>query len=136
MIKERRHSKQREYIYQFIMDSNTHPSAEEVYTALKVIVPGLSLGTVYRNLRLLVDDGRIREFTTAGSSVSRFDGVTDDHEHVICTACGKIIDIPPTINKREYQSLSEQLGGVILSHTLSYFGICKDCAQKANVSNV
>ncbi len=129
MRKERRHSRQREHIYQLVASSKSHPSAEDVYSAAKEHITTLSLGTVYRNLRLLVDEGKLREVTVEGSAVTRFDGMTEEHEHFICTTCGKIKDLELTLHETEYQNVSARLeGDIITSHKLSYFGICKECS--------
>jgi Fur family peroxide stress response transcriptional regulator len=131
MIKERRHSKQREHIYRLVTSSKSHPSAEDVYSAVKEHIPAISLGTVYRNLRLLVEEGKLREVQVDGSTVSRFDGMTEDHEHFICTGCGTILDILPSITADDYHRAAGSIqGGSIMSHKLSYFGLCRSCIQK------
>lgn len=131
MIKERRYSKQREHIYQLVVSSKNHPSAEDVYSAVKAHIPAISLGTVYRNLRLLVEEGKLREVTVEGSTVARFDGMTEDHEHFICTECGTILDILPSITHSDYQRAAGSIqGGTIVSHKLSYYGLCGSCTQK------
>ena len=53
----KRYSRQRELIYQAVLGSKEHPTAEMVYQWLKPVAPNLSLGTVYRNLTLLAEEG-------------------------------------------------------------------------------
>lgn len=131
MIKERRHSKQREHIYQLVASSKSHPSAEDVYSAAKEHIPAISLGTVYRNLRLLVEEGKLREVLIDGSTITRFDGMTADHEHFICTGCGTILDILPSITPADYERAAGNIqGGTIMSHKLSYYGLCSSCIAK------
>lgn len=131
MIKERRYSKQREHIYQLVVSSKSHPSAEDVYSAAKELIPSISLGTVYRNLSLLVEEGKLREVLVDGSTITRFDGMTEDHEHFICTGCGTILDILPSITADDYQRAAGSVhGGRIMSHKLSYYGLCSSCIQK------
>jgi len=131
MTKERRHSKQREHIYHLVASSKSHPSAEDVYSAAKELIPSISLGTVYRNLRLLVEEGKLREVLVDGSTITRFDGMTEDHEHFICTGCGMILDIHPSITSADYQRATGSIqGGTIMSHKLSYYGLCSSCIQK------
>jgi Fe2+ or Zn2+ uptake regulation protein len=129
MIKQSRYSKQREQIYNTVLSSKSHPTADEVYSATKELIPDISLGTVYRNLRLLVGQGKLKEVIIDGSSVSRFDPMTVDHEHFVCTKCGRIEDLEPTMSEASYPDISARLGGRVTSHKLSYFGICSRCLR-------
>lgn len=93
----------------------------------KSSMPGLSLGTVYRNLRLLAEEGAIKEVHSAGSA-SRFDGMTSEHEHFICNSCGKIRDIAPTIGDKAAKFAEPALhGGVVTGYSLNYYGLCSEC---------
>ena len=68
-----RFSQQRERIYQTVLESRAHPTAEMVYQQLKPEMPRLSLGTVYRNLQQMAREGRLTELD---GPVTRFDAVT------------------------------------------------------------
>ena len=92
MEKKVRYSHQRERIYEYLLASIEHPSAEMVYEALRPEIRGLSLGTVYRNLKLLEDLGKVRRVTTHQGS-ERYDAICGDHIHFICHSCGTIRDI-------------------------------------------
>jgi Fe2+ or Zn2+ uptake regulation protein len=116
-------------ILSVVRRSHSHPTAEEVYSEAKAVLPSLSLGTVYRNLRLLAGDGQIREVLLGGSS-ARFDGTIEDHEHFICTNCSKITDIEPTISTPKSESLERQIpDSVVSTYKLTYFGLCPDCSK-------
>ena len=65
MAKTIRHSRQREKIYNYLVDAIEHPTAEMIHTALREEIPGLSLGTVYRNLNLLEELGKISSASPA-----------------------------------------------------------------------
>ena len=80
-----RFSQQRERIYQTVLESRAHPTAEMVYQQLKPEMPRLSLGTVYRNLQQMAREGRLTELD---GPVTRFDAVTRPHTHFRCRACG------------------------------------------------
>ena len=73
-----RFSQQRERIYQTVLESRAHPTAEMVYQQLKPEMPRLSLGTVYRNLQQMAREGRLTELD---GPVTRFDAVTRPHTH-------------------------------------------------------
>ena len=124
-----KYSKQRELIYEAIEKNAVHPTADEVYTMLKGDHPGLSLGTVYRNLNLLAELGEAKKITTPDGA-DRFDGHTTPHYHFCCTCCGKVKDI--YVEDMDYigEFAGKHFDGVIESHTAMFFGKCKDCAQK------
>ena len=84
-----RHSPQRERIYQAVASSREHPTAQMVYRHLRPELPQLSLGTVYRNLRQLAQEGRLRELD---GPVARYDSVLPPHGHVRCVRCGALSD--------------------------------------------
>jgi len=83
MEKKLRHSHQRERIYEYLTRSCEHPSAEMVYNDLRPEIPGLSLGTVYRNLKLLEELGKIRR-VTSHQGTERYDAICGDHAHFLC----------------------------------------------------
>ena len=127
--KKLRYSHQREMIYQYLMGTQEHPSAEMVYDALRSEIKGLSLGTVYRNLRLLEDLGKVRRVASINGT-ERYDACCDDHAHFTCQNCGAVHDL----RKAEL----EQVRGVInlpegyqlgqLNLTIS--GLCPECLNK------
>ena len=86
-----RYSKQRELVMQTVQNLCDHPTAEEIYDAAVKECPGLSLGTVYRNLNSLVDAGRVRRVSIPGKA-DRFDHTLPWHSHLYCTVCGSVTD--------------------------------------------
>ena len=89
----RRCSKKRDAVRELIRSSKSHPTAQWVYEQLKPRFPDLSLGTVYRNIKVLLEEG---ELASAGvtSGEERFDGEPRPHPHAICKRCGLIKDLP------------------------------------------
>jgi Fur family peroxide stress response transcriptional regulator len=87
-----RYSRQREEILRVVQTTDTHPTADWVYEQVRKTLPHVSLGTVYRNLNLLADEGLIQR-VILDDGIVRFDGNTHDHHHFICTKTGKIYDI-------------------------------------------
>jgi Fur family peroxide stress response transcriptional regulator len=75
-----------------VQTTDTHPTADWVYEQVRKILPHVSLGTVYRNLNLLADEGLIQR-VILDDGIVRFDGNTNDHHHFICTKTGKIYDV-------------------------------------------
>ena len=91
MEKKLRYSRQREMIYEYLRGTCEHPSAETVYEALRPQIPGLSLGTVYRNLKLLEELGKIQRISAQG--IERYDACQGDHAHFLCEKCGMLRDL-------------------------------------------
>ena len=125
----RRTSNKRSAIYEALCNTTAHPSAEQLYSQLKPEIPDLSLGTVYRNLNVLMQDGLI---ITVGhvNGEERYDANTSDHSHFVCTKCGRVNDIflDLSIDKR-YPNVAELMGGKVKGRSLSYFGLCKNCCE-------
>ena len=123
-MKEKRFSQQRERIYQAVCDSKEHPTAQMVYDQLKPEMPKLSLGTVYRNLQQMAEEGRIMEL---GGPVNRFDAIVEPHTHLRCVRCGQVADgeIPydATLDRAV-----ETGGWQVKSLVLMFTGICPACA--------
>ncbi len=126
----KRYSKKRESIIECMKNTKTHPSADWVYGQLKSEYPDLSLGTVYRNINELQKEGIVCSVATVNNK-ERFDARTDPHTHVICSRCGKIvdvdgIDVPETI-LADAQSKTDF---AISYSRLQLVGICADCLKK------
>lgn len=124
-------SRQRELIYNQVMNNPIHPTADEVYSALKKDNPNLSLGTVYRNLNMLSELGMLQKLRIADGS-DRFDGRTDKHLHMVCDKCGKVFDIETDVLAGAEEKIRAEHGHIITKMTLNLNGICADCAAKAN----
>ena len=86
-----RFSSQREIIREIVKSTNAHPTADWIYTKAKKRLPNLSLGTVYRNLKQLDEEGTIKAITDG--NISRYDWNTASHDHMKCKVCGEIIDV-------------------------------------------
>lgn len=122
-----RYSQQRERIYQTVMASRRHPTAQMVYDALQPELPQLSLGTVYRNLRQLAQAGYLRELE---GPVSRFDGDLRPHSHIRCIHCGAVADVPvPYDPELDRPGMVEDWK--VRDHELMFNGICPACAGKS-----
>ena len=86
-----RYSHQRELIKQVVYSTNSHPTADWIYDQVKGSVPNISLGTVYRNLKQMNNEGYIR--TIYDGSIARYDWNMDSHYHLKCNTCGDLIDV-------------------------------------------
>jgi Fe2+ or Zn2+ uptake regulation protein len=132
-----RNTKQRQAIFEAIERHGGHLTADEIYRLVKRRFPRLSLGTVYRNLRLLVAQGDLRELDF-GMAVTYFETTKDSHYHLICRVCGSIADADIPIERR-LQSVVGQasnLGGFhIEGHRLDFIGVCAVCQSEPGKTN-
>ncbi|CAM4478352.1 peroxide-responsive transcriptional repressor PerR [Paenibacillus tarimensis] len=119
---------QRHAILAYLMDSMTHPTADEIYKALSPQFPSMSVATIYNNLRLFVEAGLVRELTY-GDSSSRFDADLSDHYHAICKCCGSIVDFayPPLLDVE--RAASKETGFVVEGHRMEIYGVCGSCLK-------
>lgn len=126
----KRYSRQRELIYDVLLHSREHPTAEMVYKLLKPEHPSLSLGTVYRNLNQLVEEGTIASLPF---SVERFDANTEPHAHFVCKACKSVYDIMAIDYDFSLDGeAGEKSGHTIDQHMLIFYGACKACSEEKN----
>ena len=129
MEKKLRHSHQRDMIYNYMLETKEHPSAEMIYEDLNKIEPNLSLGTVYRNLKLLEELGMVRKVTNV-NNVERYDAMTYDHIHFVCDECGSVFDLPNFDNEVIKEKFSNEVGGEINWVNIILGGKCKHCREK------
>ena len=124
-----KYSRQRELIYQAVLESREHPTADAVYQAVRRICPDISLGTVYRNLGRLAECGAIRKIGVPDGS-DHFDGTLREHYHLFCTRCGCVYDIDlPEIGEIA-RSVEQETGFAVTRYELTFHGLCANCKQQ------
>lgn len=121
-------SRQRNYILQVLKNTSIHPTANWIYDQLKPEFPGLSLGTVYRNLNILLEQGKIQKLQY-GSTFDRYDGNLEPHHHFICKKCGSVYDIKMNLDSNYLSKVEHSSGHQIHSHRLEFYGICSTCQE-------
>lgn len=122
---------QRLAIYKALVDTDIHPTADELYDSLKSTHPTMSLATVYKTLDALckVD---LAHTLDIGDDSTRFDANTKPHLHLVCTKCHRVEDI--------YSSALEQFKSVILKENnfdihnqkIYFYGVCSQCKKKCD----
>lgn len=129
-----RHSKKRDAVIETLMSTDTHPSAEWIFFQLKELYPDISLGTVYRNLSQLKQQGIIASLGFV-AGVERFDGNTNPHVHFVCTQCGKILDLHELqVPQKLCDRASEETGAQIEHCHLTFHGLCGECTVEREAS--
>lgn len=121
-------SYQRIRILDYFSKSKSHPTVNEIYDSVISEVPTLSKTTVYNTLNLFVKNKIIREILIEENEV-RYDWATSEHGHFKCESCGKLFDIPFTIDLDKYPSLKNS---VINERHVYFKGICHECTSKNN----
>ncbi len=125
-------SKQRERILKILQNTKSHPTANWVYDELKKDFMNLSMGTVYRNINILLDQNLIQKIES-GSSFDRYDANIATHYHFICKECGSIDDLDIALVEDLHEMVEEQTGYRADKHRLDFYGICPGCKQENGV---
>nr|WP_321465746.1 transcriptional repressor [uncultured Desulfobulbus sp.] len=119
---------QREIILEELRRYTTHPTADELYERIKKKLPRISLATVYRNLEILSEAGLIKKLEISGRQ-KRFDWDPQDHDHVYCTQCHRIDNIPAATNSFLSVDPGQQKGYRITGCRIEFYGLCPNCQQ-------
>ena len=133
-----RNTRQRAALLAELEATKVHPTAATLFEKLKKDDPKISLGTVYRNLSFLVDEGAIHVIRPE-KGPDRFDAVTRVHYHVECTHCGKVSDVELSPEKVAVDCLFSQAelfsGYSIASHRIHFSGLCPTCQNASAVDS-
>lgn len=125
-----RYSKQRETIYQILCEDMTHPNVDDIYLKARQVIPDISLGTVYRNLNVLVEQKRIRRLDIKDKA--HFDANIKKHFHFICSECGEISDmfIDESVLEELISHVEEESGNKVESLDIVINGVCSHCRKE------
>lgn len=131
MIKDKyKKSRQRERILELLRSTDTHPTAGWIYDRLKPEFKDLSMGTVYRNVKILVEQGLIIKIDF-GSTFDRFDADVSPHYHFICEGCGAVLDVPVPMEKKLNGKVEKATGFKIRLHRTKFYGLCNICRNES-----
>ncbi|HUT22268.1 MAG TPA: transcriptional repressor [Candidatus Bipolaricaulota bacterium] len=116
---------QRKMILNYLLNTDSHPAAEEVFMAVKALLPQISFATVYRNLKSLVESGLIRALDFE-KGPTRYDAKRND-VHFVCEKCKSIFDVRDVEIKKIYKRINRELNAQVHSNTIFFFGKCEQC---------
>ena len=119
-------TRQRRVILEELRLLSGHPTAREVFDHVRRRLPRISLGTVYRNLDAFARHGMIRTIEL-GCAGRRYDDDLDEHYHLCCVRCGRIVDAPMGRLDGLEEALGDADGFDVLDHRLRFEGICREC---------
>lgn len=125
-----KYSKQRASIIEYLSNTKEHPTADMVYHKVRETFPNISLGTVYRNLNLLVEQGDVRK-VECGDGMDHFDWDTSEHYHFICKECGRVLDLDMDSITHINRIANAGFGGSVEGSVTYFFGRCPECMEAA-----
>lgn len=128
VLKPQRDTRQRREVLDEVMGRCDHPAADDIYLSLHGTDPKISKGTVYRNLNLLSDNEEITHVRVPGAD--RYDSRLENHYHMICMVCGKVVDAPIDYASEFDIKAASKTGFIINRHRTVFEGICPECGKE------
>lgn len=122
-----RYTEQRAAVYRFLLSTTEHPTADDVFTAVRQDISDISLATVYKALETLVSCGLAIKLTS-GDGSARYDSRTDDHCHSRCLGCGSLRDLPQISVAGVLPRVDAIDGFRIEGYRIEVVGYCPACA--------
>lgn len=122
----KRNTVQRALVLEAVNELQCHATADEVYHAVAEKHPDMSKGTVYRNLNLLSDIGKIRKREMPGSP-DRYDHLCHDHYHARCIKCNRVFDVELEFMAGLENRIQDTRGFQFTGHDIVFKGICPAC---------
>ena len=120
---------QRKAIFEVVQHADDHPTAADVIDRLRGNGFNFAYGTVYNSLRYLTDVGLIRELKL-GEAVSRYDARTDEHQHIVCTVCGRVDEVLTELPDEWLQKVALETKYKIEHAQVVLEGVCEQCTTK------
>lgn len=128
-----RETRQRKVVYETIKNTQSHPTADWIFERVRNTVPKISLGTVYRNLSVLKEEGLINEIY-GNDRRAHYDATVTPHAHFICSDCGSILDVHSKIDL-DWRSLKELVGCEVAAQRVEFLGVCAACQHRSRVEH-
>lgn len=117
---------QRLAVYKYLISTKEHPSAETIYKSLQLEYPTMSLATVYKSLKTLVEVNLVQELNV-GEGNFRYDATVDEHAHIQCINCSKVDDLEEVTFDKLNNIAENNSHYKVLSHKLFFYGVCNHC---------
>jgi len=120
---------QRVAICQLLANTETHPTANDIFLELKDKYPSLSLATIYNTLDVLVGMGAVNALGSIGDDKVHFDGNTSPHINLACIKCHKIVDLHTKEINQLDEEINQRSGFKVMGSRVLYYGVCPDCQK-------
>jgi len=121
-----RNTIQRKIVLDTLKRLENHPTTEELYIEIQKSYPTISKTTVYRNLRLLVQNGLVRQVSVPDGP-ERYEGRPHPHYHFRCGTCGNVFDVDIPIITDVDACVAQKYGFDVSGHDVMFHGICDKC---------
>lgn len=121
----RRSTGQKRAILEYLRSVDHHPSASAIHDEVRKRIPSISLGTIYRTLGVLREEGVIQELPY--DDHNRYDGRLDSHPHILCLSCGRVSDAVVAPELVQLAGSVRAPDFRIVGHRLEFFGYCSQC---------
>jgi Fur family transcriptional regulator, peroxide stress response regulator len=128
---DKRLTPQREAVLQAVREVDDHPTANDLFARARKYLPGISYATVYNSLRYLREAGLVQELRF-GDSASRYDAITERHDHALCSECGKLVDFDLAGSAELMNEAARKSHFQPESVHLTLVGRCPDCLEVKN----
>ncbi len=125
-------TQQREVVADVVFNSSEHLSVEDIEAALRARGERIGKATIYRTMEILVRSGLVEEHDF-GEGFKRYEhlfGAQPEHEHLICTHCGKVTEFQSPEVVRLQEEVSRAHGFISTRHRLEIYGVCGDCQAR------
>lgn len=116
------------------VSSQAHVTAEGVAETVRSEIGAISLQSVYDALALLVTEGLIRRIQPSGSAARFEDRVGDNHHHLICRLCGRVVDVACAVGLAPCLTAADDMGYEIDEAEVAYWGRCPDCVAQSRAA--
>ncbi|GAB4366360.1 MAG: transcriptional repressor [Spirochaetales bacterium] len=126
----RKKSDLRNRILELLKSTGDHPTAAWVFDKLRDEFPRVAVGTVYRNLNILVSEGLVKNISF-NEPIERYDGNLSEHYHFICERCGSIRDLDLEPLKSIETRVEKHAGVDVTRHRIDFYGVCPACKKKS-----
>lgn len=125
----RRNTKQKRIIFDELSKTKAHPDADALFRMVRRRLPNISMGTIYRNINLLRDEGKILELN-CGRYSSHYDADIRNHYHFFCLDCRNIFDLDEPLLRTLDSRVSKGSGMCVEYHRIDFYGYCRNCKAR------
>jgi Fur family ferric uptake transcriptional regulator len=112
------------------VSAHPHITADGAAEIARTEIGAISLQSVYDALALLVAEGLIRRIQPAGSAARFEDRVGDNHHHLVCRICDRLVDVDCAVGAAPCLTAADDMGYEIDSAEVTYWGVCPECSAK------
>jgi Fur family ferric uptake transcriptional regulator len=112
-----------------------HSTADDIYTVVRAEIGAISRQSVYNTFAVLTDKGLLRRIQPAGSPARYEDRVADNHHHLICRTCSRMVDVDCAVGETPCLTAADDSGYEIDEAEVIYWGRCPECAAAPSVSS-